>query len=53
MQGIGILLGALMTVIVLAAFKQDILLNPHYYLDIVWRLVIAIGCIPESTSACK
>ena len=39
MQGIGILLGAIVTLCVLAAFEQAILYD-YQYLDYVWRIVM-------------
>lgn len=46
MQGVGIMASTVVAVIVLAAFKQQILENPVYYLDLVWRLCIGVGAIP-------
>lgn len=46
MQGVGIVLAASVSTILLLCFKDKINENPVYYLDIVWRLCIVIGCIP-------
>ena len=46
MQGVGIVLAASVSTILLLIFKNNINSNPNYYLDIVWRLCVAIGCIP-------
>jgi len=44
-QGIGILVGGLVTVATLAAFKMDIQNNPMS-LDYVWRIIVGMGLVP-------
>lgn len=46
MQGIGIMLGALVSVIVVFCFQTGIRENPVYYLDCVWRICVGVGAIP-------
>lgn len=43
MQGIGIMLGALVSVIVVFCFQTGIRENPVYYLDCVWRICVGVG----------
>lgn len=45
MQGFGIVAAALVTIIVLAIFKQSVYENQNN-LDYVWRLCIGLGAIP-------
>ncbi|KAI9104803.1 major facilitator superfamily domain-containing protein [Phlyctochytrium arcticum] len=45
MQGIGILVGGLVTLIALASF-QNILREDILYLDYVWRIMLGCGIIP-------
>ncbi|KAK9761316.1 hypothetical protein K7432_013875 [Basidiobolus ranarum] len=44
-QGIGILVAAIFTVIVLAIF-QGAIREDQYNLDYVWRLMLGFGCVP-------
>lgn len=46
MQGVGIVLAATVSTVLLLIFKSNIEASPNYYLDIVWRLCVAFGCIP-------
>jgi PHS family inorganic phosphate transporter-like MFS transporter len=46
MQGVGIVLAALVSVIVLSVFKQGIESNPTLYHDYSWRICVGVGCIP-------
>ncbi|KAI9204836.1 major facilitator superfamily domain-containing protein [Polychytrium aggregatum] len=45
MQGVGILVGALVTLATLAALQSYIVADPAY-LDLVWRIMIGFGVIP-------
>ncbi|KAI8915209.1 major facilitator superfamily domain-containing protein [Powellomyces hirtus] len=45
MQGIGILVGGLVTLIALACFK-DLIREDPLYLDYVWRIMLGFGIIP-------
>ncbi|KAI8586083.1 major facilitator superfamily domain-containing protein [Geranomyces variabilis] len=45
MQGIGILVGGLVTLIALAIFKDLITTDP-LYLDYVWRIMLGFGIVP-------
>jgi PHS family inorganic phosphate transporter-like MFS transporter len=45
MQGMGILLGGIVTVIVLASMEQAIRGDPSA-LDVAWRVIISVGIIP-------
>ncbi|KDQ19246.1 hypothetical protein BOTBODRAFT_27830 [Botryobasidium botryosum FD-172 SS1] len=49
MQGFGNFAAALVSLIVVAAFKTSILNDPTYYahhVDFCWRLLIGLGCVP-------
>jgi len=46
MQGVGILMAAIVSVIVVAIFRTGIEEDPVYWLDITWRVCVAIGGIP-------
>eukprot|EP00842_Homolaphlyctis_polyrhiza_P002930 jgi/Hompol1/3638/HPOL_006662-RA len=45
MQGIGYLTGAVVMIIALVALKNQII-NDVYYLDWVWRIMLAFGVVP-------
>ncbi|KAG9324702.1 hypothetical protein KVV02_001684 [Mortierella alpina] len=45
MQGFGYLTTGIVTIILLAAFKDMIIANPQN-LDYVWRILIGFGCLP-------
>ncbi len=45
MQGVGILLAALMAVIFMVIFRSSIEHDPFMF-DYVWRLIVGFGCIP-------
>ncbi|KND01260.1 phosphate:H+ symporter [Spizellomyces punctatus DAOM BR117] len=45
MQGIGILVGGLVTLIALAAF-QNLIREDPLYLDYVWRIMLGFGIVP-------
>ncbi|KAI8824914.1 major facilitator superfamily domain-containing protein [Fimicolochytrium jonesii] len=45
MQGIGILIGGLVTLAALAAFKS-LLVDDILYLDYVWRIMLGFGIVP-------
>jgi PHS family inorganic phosphate transporter-like MFS transporter len=45
MQGVGILLAALIAVISMLIFRSSIERDP-YMLDYVWRLIVGFGCVP-------
>ena len=46
MQGLGILTGAVASIITLAAFKQSILANGASELEYVWRILAGFGAVP-------
>lgn len=46
MQGVGILLGAVVSCILVLIFQEGIKNDPVFYLDIVWRMCIGLGAIP-------
>lgn len=45
MQGVGILLAALMAISTIAIFRSSIQHDP-LMLDYVWRLIVGFGCVP-------
>ncbi|KAI9205918.1 major facilitator superfamily domain-containing protein [Polychytrium aggregatum] len=49
MQGVGILVGALVTLATLAALQSYIVADPAY-LDLVWRIMIGFGVIPAMSA---
>ncbi|KAJ3291531.1 hypothetical protein HK104_005994 [Borealophlyctis nickersoniae] len=45
MQGVGILIGGIVTLATVAAFK-DALIEDYHMLDYVWRIMIGLGIVP-------
>jgi PHS family inorganic phosphate transporter-like MFS transporter len=46
MQGVGIILGALMSLIVLSIFKNSIIKDPSTSLNYCWRILAGFGIVP-------
>ncbi|KAF0714512.1 Aste57867_3838 [Aphanomyces stellatus] len=46
MQGFGIIIGAVVAIVVLAAFETQILHHGRVYLGFCWRIIVGFGLVP-------